>query len=78
MATRPSSSSITAAWRPTSQPFRFLGIRTVTNATDLTWRANRWLGLYGGYHFSNRLIRYAETFAVRHGAPRSLRAGEHA
>ena len=46
-----------------AQPFRFLGIRTVTNATDLTWRAKRWLGLYGGYHFSNRLIRYPETFA---------------
>ncbi len=45
-----------------TQPFRFLGIRTVVNATDVTWRANRWLGFYTGYHFSNRLIRYAETF----------------
>jgi hypothetical protein len=44
------------------QPFRFLGIRTIVNATDLTWRANRWLGIYTGYHFSNRLIRYQETF----------------
>lgn len=44
--------------------FRFLGIRRVANATDLTFDATRRLGLYTGYHFSNRRIRFAESFAL--------------
>jgi hypothetical protein len=40
--------------------FRFLGIRTVGNSTDLTYRASNWLTLFSGYHFSNRLIRSTE------------------
>src|SRR6185369_14958768 len=37
--------------------FQYLGIRTVANQSDLNYQASKWLGLYGGYHYSDRLIR---------------------
>ena len=37
--------------------FEFLGIRTVTNTTDVNVRAGRVFGLFGGYQFSARRIR---------------------
>lgn len=37
--------------------FQFLGIRAVTNTTDVTCRAANWLGVVGGYHYSTRRIR---------------------
>ncbi|MCD6031482.1 MAG: hypothetical protein K0S78_3656, partial [Thermomicrobiales bacterium] len=40
--------------------FRFIGIRTVTNSTDLNYRATRQLGLYAAYRFSDREIRYTQ------------------
>lgn len=40
--------------------FQLLGIRLITNLTDATYRAAKWLGLYGGFHFSNRRIRSVE------------------
>jgi len=42
--------------------FERLAIRTITNATDLTYRAKKWLGLYAGYLFSTRRIQSAELF----------------
>jgi len=33
----------------TTLNFNFLGVRTVANATDVNYRANRWLGVYAGY-----------------------------
>jgi hypothetical protein len=36
--------------------FLYLGIRTVANQADLNFQATRWLGLFGGYHYSDRLI----------------------
>lgn len=42
--------------------FNFLGIRTITNATDLNVRVLKWLGLYSGYHYSARRIRSVEQF----------------
>jgi hypothetical protein len=44
--------------------FNFLGVRTVANATDVNYRANRWLGVYAGYTFSDRQIRDQEAFAI--------------
>ena len=44
--------------------FRYLGIRTISNATDLNFRATGWLGFYTGYHYSTRRIRYIESFAL--------------
>jgi hypothetical protein len=40
--------------------FRYLGLRTFANQTDLNWRARKWLGLYSGYHYSTRRIRSRE------------------
>jgi hypothetical protein len=42
--------------------FERLAIRTITNATDATYRARKWLGFYAGYHFSTRSIQSAEIF----------------
>jgi len=40
--------------------FQHLGIRSIVNATDASWRASRWIGFYGGYHYSNRRVRSRE------------------
>jgi hypothetical protein len=42
--------------------FRFLGIRAITNTTDLHYRAAGWLGFRAGYHFSTRRIRTVDGF----------------
>ena len=42
--------------------FRFLGIRMITNSTDVNYRATPKVSFYGGYHYSTRLIRSIETF----------------
>jgi len=36
--------------------FRYLGLRTIANATDLHYRVRDWLSFYGGYHYSERRI----------------------
>jgi hypothetical protein len=40
----------------TSLNFRYLGVRTIANATDLNYRLTKWFGFYAGYHYSDRLI----------------------
>jgi len=45
--------------------FEFLGIRTVANETDANFQAARWLSFYGGYHYSDRLIRSIEQINVQ-------------
>ncbi|HLK65202.1 MAG TPA: hypothetical protein VKU19_17295 [Bryobacteraceae bacterium] len=37
--------------------FQYLGILTLTNSTDVDYRVKKWLGFYGGYHYSDRHIR---------------------
>jgi hypothetical protein len=44
--------------------FRYLGVRLVTNSTDLNYRVNQWFSLYGGYHYSDRLVSTVEGQAV--------------
>lgn len=44
--------------------FRYLGLRTIANATDLHYRAKNWFSIYGGYHYSARRIEDIEDFAV--------------
>ena len=44
--------------------FRYLGIRLVTNSTLANYRVNHWLGIYGGYAYSNRLVRTIEGFDI--------------
>src|SRR5207244_11175939 len=38
--------------------FRYLGIRTVTNSTDLSYRLTNWIGLSGGYLYPAHLVRH--------------------
>ncbi len=40
--------------------FEFLGIRTITNSTDLNFRASPKVSFFGGYHYSTREIRSIE------------------
>ena len=42
--------------------FRYLAVRLITNSTDVNYRANKWLGFYGGYHYSDRQVRTVEAF----------------
>ena len=44
--------------------FNFLGIRTVVNTTDATFQASKWLGFYGGHHYSTRRVRSIEQAAA--------------
>jgi hypothetical protein len=50
------------AVRP-SIPFSFLGIRTITNASDADYRPFRWLGVRLGYQYSTRRIRSIEALS---------------
>ena len=43
---------------------RYLAIRLITNYSDLNYRANKWLGFYGGYHYSDRQVRTTEAFTL--------------
>jgi hypothetical protein len=44
--------------------FRYLGLRTIANATDLHYRVTGWLSFYGGYHYSDRRIEDIEDYAI--------------
>jgi hypothetical protein len=44
--------------------FRFLGVRLITNSTDANYRVTKWLGVYGGYHYSDRLVRTVDAFNI--------------
>lgn len=39
------------------QDFQSLGIRTFANQSDLNYQARKWISFYGGYAYSDRLIR---------------------
>jgi hypothetical protein len=44
--------------------FRYLGLRTIANATDLHYRLQGWLSFYAGYHYADRRIEDIEDYAV--------------
>jgi hypothetical protein len=44
--------------------FRYLGIRTITNSTDVNYRAADWIGFYGGYHYADRRVDTVEGFTL--------------
>ncbi|HLI85913.1 MAG TPA: hypothetical protein VKV17_18510 [Bryobacteraceae bacterium] len=44
--------------------FRYLGVRTVANTTDINYRVTPWLGLFVSYGYSDRLIRTIEGFTL--------------
>jgi hypothetical protein len=47
----------------TTLNFKFLGVRTVANSTDLNYRFTAWFSAYAGFVDSRREIRYLEAFA---------------
>ncbi len=55
----------------TTVAFRYLGIRTVANSTDLNYRLGNRVALYGGYRFSNRRIRSVAVPPVSAAGPES-------
>ncbi len=44
--------------------FRYLAIRLITNQSDLNYRLRKWIGFYGGYHYSDRQVRTTEAFTL--------------
>jgi hypothetical protein len=57
--------------------FRFLGVRLVTNSTDANYRVTRRFGFYGGYHYSDRLVRTIDAFTLPAFANSSDQASFH-
>jgi hypothetical protein len=51
--------------------FGFLGIRTISNATDLNYAVNKTVTVYSGYHFSTRRVQSNEG-QVFSGVPEGL------
>jgi hypothetical protein len=47
----------------TTLNFKFLGVRTVANSTDLNYRFNDWFSAYAGFTDSRRQIRFLESFS---------------
>ena len=39
-----------------TQDFQYLGIRTITNRTDLNYQFRKWIGFFAGYDYSDRSI----------------------
>ena len=48
--------------------FKFLGVRTVANSTDLNYRFTNWFSAYAGFTDSSRQIRFLEAFSFPSGA----------
>lgn len=48
----------------TTVNFRYWGIRTVANSTDLNYRLTPWIGFYAGYDYSDRLITTREALVL--------------
>jgi len=46
----------------TTLNFKFLGVRTVSNSTDLNYRFTNWFSAYAGFTDSSRQIRFLEAF----------------
>lgn len=36
--------------------FQYLGVRTVINSSDIDYRIAKWIGVYAGYHYSDRQV----------------------
>ncbi len=56
--------------------FRLLGIRAVSNQTDVNFRAANWVTLHSGYHYATRRIRSREQLASD-GSPETVAAEQN-
>ncbi len=58
------------------QDFQSLGIRTIANQTDLNYQLQKWIGLFAGYSYSDRLIQSILTLGMpNYGQTNILHAG---
>lgn len=57
----------------TTLNFQYLGIRTVSNVTDLNLQIRPWIAVRGGYQFSNRDIKSVEQVIIE-GFPGEIRS----
>jgi len=57
----------------TTLNFKFLGVRTVANSTDLNYRFNNWFSAYAGFTDSDRQIRLLEAFSFTSVAGSAVR-----
>jgi hypothetical protein len=55
--------------------FLYLGIRTITNQTDLNYQATKWLSAFAGYHYSDRFIRNILSSPINYDQTSILNAG---
>jgi hypothetical protein len=44
--------------------FNYLGIRTVASSNTVNYQMKKWLAFYGGYNYSDRLVRTVEGFTL--------------
>jgi len=44
--------------------FRYIGVKMVTNSTDVNYRITKQLGVFGAYDYSNRQVRTIEGFTI--------------
>lgn len=56
--------------------YQYLGIRTFANESDVNFQAKPWLGIYAGYHYSNRRIQSVEQTGVPDSAPDAIRVDQ--
>jgi len=55
-----------------SLSFRYLGVRTISNRTDVNYRVAPWISFYAGYTYSDRLIRTIEGLTIAGPAANSI------
>jgi hypothetical protein len=55
--------------------FVYMGIRTISNQTDLNYQATKWLSAFAGYHYSDRFIRNILDSPIRYDQTSILNAG---
>ncbi len=46
------------------QDYQYLGIRTITNKTDLNYQMRKWIGFFAGYDYSDRSINSVLTLGM--------------
>ena len=56
--------------------YQYLGIRSISNATDATFQTSKWLSLVAGYQFTDRRIQSTQTDRFFDGDPESVKGDQ--
>ena len=64
-----------ATGQSASAIFLYLGIRTLSNQTDLNYQVRKWFSVFAGYHYSDRLITSVLDSPTRYEQTSILNAG---